>query len=52
MTNMKSDESASVLPSDSTFPRACRERRLKWAPSAWGYSWANHLPGVYSDSKK
>jgi hypothetical protein len=22
----------------------CRKRRLKWAPSAWGYSWATRAP--------
>jgi hypothetical protein len=25
---------------------ACRKRRLKWVPSAWGYSWATLSPGV------
>jgi hypothetical protein len=25
---------------------ACRKRRLKWVPSAWGYSWVNLSPGV------
>jgi hypothetical protein len=23
---------------------ACRKRRLKWAPSAWGYNWATRAP--------
>jgi hypothetical protein len=23
---------------------ACRKRRLKWAPGAWGYSWATRAP--------
>jgi hypothetical protein len=23
---------------------ACRKRRIKWAPSAWGYSWATRAP--------
>jgi hypothetical protein len=23
---------------------ACRKRRLKWAPSAWEYSWATRAP--------
>jgi hypothetical protein len=25
---------------------ACRKRRLKLVPSAWGYSWATLSPGV------
>jgi hypothetical protein len=25
---------------------SCRKRRLKWVPSAWGYSWATLSPGV------
>jgi hypothetical protein len=24
---------------------SCRKRRLKWVPSAWGYSWATRLLG-------
>jgi hypothetical protein len=29
-----------------TVTHACRKRRLKWVPSAWGYSWATLSPGV------
>jgi hypothetical protein len=25
---------------------ACRKRRLKWIPIAWGYSWVTQSPGV------
>jgi hypothetical protein len=24
---------------------ACRKRRLKWVPDAWGYNWATQSPG-------
>jgi hypothetical protein len=28
-----------------TVAHACRKRRLKWVPSAWGYNWATQSPG-------
>jgi hypothetical protein len=34
------------LKSNPTVTHACRKRRLKWVPSAWGYSWATLSPGV------
>jgi hypothetical protein len=27
-----------------TVAHACRKRRLKWVPSAWGYNWATLSP--------
>jgi hypothetical protein len=29
----------------ATAAHACRKRRLKWVPSAWGYNWAILSPG-------
>jgi hypothetical protein len=34
------------LYNSPTVTHACRKRRLKWVPSAWGYSWATLSPGV------
>jgi hypothetical protein len=34
------------LKNSPTVSHACRKRRLKWVPSAWGYSWATLSPGV------
>jgi hypothetical protein len=34
------------LKNSLTVTHACRKRRLKWVPSAWGYSWATLFPGV------
>jgi hypothetical protein len=34
------------LKNSPTVTHACRKRRLKWVPSAWGYSWATLSPGV------
>jgi hypothetical protein len=28
-----------------TVAHACRKRRLKWIPGAWGYNWATQSPG-------
>jgi hypothetical protein len=28
-----------------TVAHACRKRRLKWVPGAWGYNWATQPPG-------
>jgi hypothetical protein len=28
-----------------TVVHACRKRRLKWVPGAWGYNWATQSPG-------
>jgi hypothetical protein len=28
------------LKNSPTVTHACHKRRLKWVPSAWGYSWA------------
>jgi hypothetical protein len=28
-----------------TVVHACRKRRLKWVPRAWGYNWATQSPG-------
>jgi hypothetical protein len=32
------------VKNSSNVTHACRKRRLKWAPSAWGYSWATRAP--------
>jgi hypothetical protein len=34
--------------------RACRKRRLKRGPSAWGYNWATLSPGgqKYGDARR
>jgi hypothetical protein len=34
------------LNNSPTVTHARRKRRLKWLPSAWGYSWATLSPGV------
>jgi hypothetical protein len=34
------------LKNSPTVTHACRKRRLKWVPNAWGYSWATLSPGV------
>jgi hypothetical protein len=34
------------LRNSPTVTHACRKRRLKWVPSAWGYSWDTLSPGV------
>jgi hypothetical protein len=34
------------LKNSATVTHACHKRRLKWIPSAWGYSWATLAPGV------
>jgi hypothetical protein len=34
------------LKNSSTVTHACRKRRLKCVPSAWGYSWTTQSPGV------
>jgi hypothetical protein len=34
------------LKNSPTVTHACHKRRLKWAPSAWGYSWATLSPGA------
>jgi hypothetical protein len=34
------------LKNSPTVTYACRKRRLKWVPSAWGHSWATLSPGV------
>jgi hypothetical protein len=34
------------LKNSPTVTHACRKRRLKWVPSAWGYSWATLSPEV------
>jgi hypothetical protein len=34
------------LNNSPTVNHAYRKRRLKWVPSAWGYSWATLSPGV------
>jgi hypothetical protein len=36
----------SGLKNSPTVTHACRKRRLKWVPSAWGYSWVILSPGV------
>jgi hypothetical protein len=36
----------SGLKNSPTVTHACHKRRLKWVPSAWGYSWATLSPGV------
>jgi hypothetical protein len=36
----------SGLKNSPTVTHACRKRRLKWVPYAWGYSWATLSPGV------
>jgi hypothetical protein len=35
-----------VLKNNPTVTHVCRKRRLKWVPSAWGYSWATLYPRV------
>jgi hypothetical protein len=34
------------LKNSPTVTHAFRKRRLKWVPSAWGYSWNTLSPGV------
>jgi hypothetical protein len=34
------------LKNNPTVTHARRKRRLKWVPSAWGYSWVTLSPGV------
>jgi hypothetical protein len=34
------------LKNSPTVTHACRKMRLKWVPSAWGYSWATLCPGI------
>jgi hypothetical protein len=34
------------LKNSPTVTHACRKRRLKWVPSAWGHSWVTLSPGV------
>jgi hypothetical protein len=34
------------LKNSPTVTHTCRKRRLKWVPSAWGYSWATLSAGV------
>jgi hypothetical protein len=34
------------LKNSPTVTHACCKRRLKWVPSAWGYSWVTLSPGV------
>jgi hypothetical protein len=35
-----------VVTGGPNVAHACRKRRLKWVPSAWGYSWVTLSPGV------
>jgi hypothetical protein len=34
------------LKNGPSVTHGCRKRRLKWVPSAWGYSWATLSPEV------
>jgi hypothetical protein len=34
------------LKNSPTVTHACRNKRLKWLPSAWGYSWATLSQGI------
>jgi hypothetical protein len=34
------------LKNSPTVTGACRKRRIKWVPSAWGYNWVTLSPGV------
>jgi hypothetical protein len=36
------------LKNSPTVTHACHKRRLKWVPSAWGYSCATLSPGAWS----
>jgi hypothetical protein len=39
------------LKNSPTVTHAFRKRRLKFVPSAWGYSWATLSPGVSLSSR-